>query len=89
MIFLEILLLLSSNVFITCVHICDMDHSGFLFDTILRIVLLIFKCLCLFLYCHAHKPLIYLLTFSFVVFVCFCYTLFPLISSEPQISASL
>ena len=67
----------SSNVFITCMHICDTHRSGFLFDTILRFVQLIFKCLCLCFYLHAYKPLIYLFAFSFV-FACFWYTWFHL-----------
>ena len=32
MIFLEMLPILSANFFITCMHICDMSHSAFLFD---------------------------------------------------------
>ena len=57
MIFLEISSILSSNVFITCMHICDMRHSDFLFDTILRFDLLIFKCLCLCFYWDPYKHL--------------------------------
>ena len=87
--FLEILPVLSSNLFITCMHIRDMLQSGFLFDTILRFFKLIFKCLCLCFYCYAYKPSIYLLAFSFFVIMCFWYTFFTYFYIRPVLQEPL
>ena len=75
-VFLEMLPIWSSKVFITSMHICYMPHSGFLFDDFLRFVLLIFVCLCFYWYAI---NLWYTCSFFLLLFLCFWYTWFHLL----------